>query len=70
MAHITINPSQTSAPSARVSGVVADLKARFTRYRVYRNTLNELSDLSQRELDDLGLSRAMLRRVAYEAAYG
>ncbi len=45
------------------------LKIRFHNYRVYRNTLNELSALSDRELADLGLHQSMLQRVAYQAAY-
>ncbi|MEY8830531.1 DUF1127 domain-containing protein [Sedimentitalea sp. XS_ASV28] len=45
------------------------LKTRFHNYRVYRNTLNELSVLSDRELADLGLHHSMLQRVAYQAAY-
>ncbi|WP_424987832.1 DUF1127 domain-containing protein [Microbulbifer sp. S227A] len=45
------------------------LKTRFQNYRVYRETLNELSALSDRELADLGLHRSMLRRVAHQAAY-
>ncbi len=46
-----------------------NVKERFSRYRLYRKTLNELSQLSIRELDDLGLSRASIRQVAYMAAY-
>ncbi|MGR3615357.1 MAG: DUF1127 domain-containing protein [Paracoccaceae bacterium] len=49
---------------------VASLGDRFSRYRMYRKTLDELTALSARELDDLGLNRSMLKRVALEAAYG
>ncbi|RMH42256.1 MAG: DUF1127 domain-containing protein [Alphaproteobacteria bacterium] len=42
----------------------------YRRHRLYRQTLNELASLSDRELNDLGLSRAMIRGIAYEAAYG
>ena len=45
------------------------LMNRFSRYKMYRRTLNELSALSDRELADLGLSRSGLRRLAYQAAY-
>ncbi|WP_170478821.1 DUF1127 domain-containing protein [Ruegeria arenilitoris] len=44
------------------------VKIRFRRYRVYRQTVNELSALSNRELADLGLNRSMIRRVAMQAA--
>ncbi|MGO4917211.1 DUF1127 domain-containing protein [Pseudogemmobacter sp. W21_MBD1_M6] len=42
---------------------------RYARYTVYRNTINELSALSDRDLSDLGLGRSMIKSVAYEAAY-
>ncbi len=42
----------------------------FSRYRAYRQTLNELHDLGDRELDDLGLSRSEFRAIARKAAYG
>ena len=45
-------------------------RARFAQYRVYRKTLSELGELSNRELADLGLNRSMLKRIALEAAYG
>jgi len=44
--------------------------ARFTQYRMYRKTLDELATLTRRELADLGLNRSMLKNVAREAAYG
>ncbi|MFS4582616.1 DUF1127 domain-containing protein [Phaeobacter sp. C3_T13_0] len=50
--------------------VFDELKGKIARYRLYRQTIDELSTLSGRELADLGLSRSMLRSVAYEAAYG
>ncbi|MEX0368551.1 MAG: DUF1127 domain-containing protein [Ruegeria sp.] len=43
-------------------------KTRYTRHRVYRQTVNELSALSGRELADLGLHRSMIKRVAQQAA--
>lgn len=47
----------------RLSAVVAD-------YRLYRRTLAELEALSDRELQDLGMSRLCIRDVAREAVYG
>ncbi|UWQ90086.1 DUF1127 domain-containing protein [Aliisedimentitalea scapharcae] len=55
----------TSNPLAFVDTLVA----RFSRYAMFRRTMNELSALSDRELSDLGLSRSQLRRVAHQAAY-
>lgn len=42
----------------------------YNRYRSYRETLNELSHLGDRELDDLGIRRADFRTIARKAAYG
>ncbi|MEM6618292.1 MAG: DUF1127 domain-containing protein [Pseudomonadota bacterium] len=74
MAAFTTN---TPAHNANRGGIVAtlknalgDLTARYVRYRVYTQTLNELSRLSARELDDLGLSHATVHTAAYQAAYG
>lgn len=54
----------------RATQVIADLGARFAKYKMYRQTFVELSDLSTRELDDLGISRADIQDVALAAAYG
>lgn len=54
---------------ARIAGLRADLAARFARYSVYRKTIAELSQLSNRELSDLGMHRGMINSIAYEAAY-
>ena len=47
-----------------------DLGERRAKNRVYRETLDELQVLSDRELADLGMSRANLKSIANEAAYG
>ena len=39
----------------------------FRRWRSYRRTVNELQGLSKRELDDLGISRADIPRVARDS---
>jgi uncharacterized protein YjiS (DUF1127 family) len=46
-----------------------ELGAKFARFRLYRQTVNKLSELSNRELADLGLNRSLIKRVAYQAAY-
>lgn len=43
---------------------------RHATRRIYRTTLSELSELTNRELADLGLHRSELKRIAWEAAYG
>jgi uncharacterized protein YjiS (DUF1127 family) len=54
--------------SARFAGLAARLRARIERNRRFRQTFKELSALSNRELADLGLSRSMLRGLAWESA--
>ena len=49
---------------------VEGLADRWRRYRLFRRTYAELDALSTRELDDLGISRSMITRLAHEAAYG
>lgn len=53
----------------QIAGFFADLRAKAARRKIYRDTLRELSALSNRELDDLGLNRTMLKRIAHQAAY-
>ncbi len=50
-------------------GIFAKLALRYSQYRKYCETYNELSALSTRELADLGLNHSMIRRIAIEAAY-
>ena len=54
---------------ASSTGMLESLRQRYSRYRLYRSTLRELSRLSDRGLADLGLSRSMIRSLAREAAY-
>lgn len=46
------------------------LADRITRRRVFRTTVSELSNLSSRELNDLGINPSQIRAIAFEAAYG
>jgi uncharacterized protein YjiS (DUF1127 family) len=41
---------------------------RVRRWRQYRNTVRELTALSRRALDDLGISRFDIHRLAWQAA--
>ncbi|WP_187428756.1 DUF1127 domain-containing protein [Roseobacter fucihabitans] len=41
---------------------------RYARNRVFRETYAELSKLGERELNDLGMSRSMIRAIALDAA--
>jgi uncharacterized protein YjiS (DUF1127 family) len=44
------------------------LKTRFSTWKRYNRTVNELSQLSSRELSDLGIGRGDITRIAREAA--
>ena len=69
MSAMDIFSRQTTARPNRVAGLVGELNQRVQRYKTYRRTLEELEQLSDRELTDLGLSRSMIRAIAYRAAY-
>lgn len=66
MANVTEFTSQSR--NSGFAGLVASLKARRARRKVYNETFRELSALSNRELADLGLGRSEIRRVALQAA--
>lgn len=51
-------------------GFLAGLRDALRRRQVYQRTYRELSNLSTRELQDLGINRSMITRLAHEAAYG
>lgn len=42
----------------------------YRRRAAYRKSCNELYALSDRQLDDMGISRSMIHHVAYVGAYG
>ena len=55
--------------NARIDALMIEIRARLARRKVFRQTLHELSVLSDRELADLGLHRTEIHRIAYQAAY-
>jgi uncharacterized protein YjiS (DUF1127 family) len=44
------------------------LKTRYSRWQRYSRTVSELESLSNRDLADLGISRADIHRLAREAS--
>lgn len=54
----------------RLDVLRGNVRARYEAWKVFRRTRRELESLSDRELDDLGLSRADLPAVARRAAFG
>ncbi len=56
--------------SQRISEARSALADRYAKYSVYRTTLTELAGLSDRDLNDLGINRSMIKGIAQDAAYG
>lgn len=54
----------------RLMAAVRRLQENRARNAVYRQTVRELNALTTRDLDDLGISRSMITRLAHEAAWG
>jgi uncharacterized protein YjiS (DUF1127 family) len=46
------------------------IKERYTLWRRYRMMMRELGDYRHHELSDLGIARADIHRLAYDAVYG
>ena len=71
MAYMTDTPIAVEVVSLPryVRWIREDLTQRLDRYRLYRKTLAELSTLSDREMNDLGIDRFSLRDIARQAAY-
>ena len=65
----TMNSTASASFGARVANVISGIRARRAKYAVYRSTMRELDALSERELNDLGINRASIRAIAYQAAY-
>lgn len=70
MAYASTPHSRALGLLGPVADVFAGLRNAWSRWRVYSRTYHELNALSTRDLEDLGMSRSMITRLAYEAAYG
>ena len=62
-----INTTTTHSITSRLQQILSDIAARYRTHRLYRETLNELASLSDRELADLGIHRSQIRDVARTA---
>jgi len=62
--------TKTTSVFDRITTFFAGIIDSRRRYSQYRQTMRELDGLSDRELSDLGLHRAMIEQVSLEAAYG
>ena len=66
-----VNSRSTSVSIAdRFAALFKAGKEAIERRRIYVQTVTELPNLSNRDLDDLCLSRANISDIARQAAYG
>jgi uncharacterized protein YjiS (DUF1127 family) len=70
MATITTNPSARDSLFAHAGAFFSGMLNSAIRHRLYRTTLTELSALTSRELDDLGMARGDIKSAARKAVYG
>ena len=68
MAYVNSRSSSVSIAD-RFAAFFKVAKDMVERRRVYAQTVAELSNLSDRDLADLGLARGNINEIAYEAAY-
>ncbi|QFT60378.1 hypothetical protein FIU94_16230 [Sulfitobacter sp. THAF37] len=66
----TTTTAPTSSLLSRIGSGFDALATRYKQYRMYRETFDGLSALSNRDLADLGLSRSDIKRISMEAARG
>ena len=57
-----------NARSTTMSRNINSLYTRYRRWRRYRETVRELESLSTHELNDLGINRGEISRLAREAS--
>ncbi len=69
MAFFTETLSSRASFGDKLAALWAQVQESRAKRAVFNQTFRELSALSTRELNDLGLCRSMIRRVAYQAAY-
>lgn len=66
----THNAAATSGLAGRLMDAIQRMQENRARRVVYRQTVRELNALTNRDLADLGINRAMITRLAHEAAWG
>jgi uncharacterized protein YjiS (DUF1127 family) len=70
MAYINTTRAAHVVLADRFAAAFKSVKDAMQRRSVFVQTRHELNNLSTRELDDLGINRSMITRIALEAAYG
>ncbi len=62
------NNTRTVTLADRFNALVADFAAARAQRKAYRTTFNELSELNDRELADMGISRSMIKSISLDAS--
>ncbi|MDF3414140.1 DUF1127 domain-containing protein [Sulfitobacter sp. M57] len=68
MAYLTSTSATGTSFADRASAAFQNIVTSYKQHRLYRETFNELSALSNRELADLGLNRSNLQQIARESS--
>lgn len=66
----TRNAAEALGFAGRLSAAIQRMQENRARRFVYRQTFRELNALTNRDLADLGINRAMIDTMAHEAAWG
>ncbi|KIN64573.1 hypothetical protein Z946_3465 [Sulfitobacter noctilucicola] len=69
MAYLNTSAAQGSTFGFRAAAIFQNIATRIRQRRIYNETFDGLSALSNRDLADLGLHRCNLRQIARESAY-
>ncbi|WP_246449308.1 DUF1127 domain-containing protein [Paracoccus amoyensis] len=69
VAHANIAHAENNL-RGRVMTAIQRMQENRARRAVYRQTVRELSALTNRDLNDLGINRSMIHGLAQEAAFG
>jgi uncharacterized protein YjiS (DUF1127 family) len=70
MAYVNNSRAVSLGLADRFAAFVATVKLNAAKRRIYEKTVRELNALTDRELNDLGISRLSIEDVARVAAYG
>jgi uncharacterized protein YjiS (DUF1127 family) len=70
MATIGLSGGMTAGLGAWIRKARQEYRIEMQRRRLYRETHAELDGLSDRDLQDIGISRMQIPAIAREAAYG
>ena len=70
MAYATQTQAAQLSLLARFAEIREQAVEAYSAWRVYRTTVNELRNLTARDMADLGIHPSQIRAIALDAAYG